>query len=394
MEEHLTTRVAQRISGTSKKSFGMYEKAATLAASGKDLIHLELGRPYADTPDHIKEATISALLAGQVHYSDMRGIEKLRQALMEKLNTKNRLGVSVNDILVTNGLTHASFAAFMALLDPGDEVILLEPYYPQHVGKIELTGAKVVLAPLDAENNFALRADLIEPKITSRTRMIVMVNPVNPTGRVYTLSELQDLADLAIRHDLIVVSDEVYEEIVYDGLAHTSIASLPGMRERTVSMFAFTKSFAMDGWRLGYLAAPDWLMPALLKITANDVTHVNTFIQEGGFAAVTGPSSVLTELVEDDKRKRDLVVQRLNQMPGVHCALPEGTIYAFPNVKDVGISSQQLAERILEETHVVVEAGSFYGVGGEGHLRVCFGSESVERIEEGMDRLSRFFNRG
>jgi aspartate aminotransferase len=394
MEEDLTTRVAQRISGTSKKSFGMYEKAATLAASGKDLIHFELGRPCADTPDHIKQATISALLGGQVHYSDMRGLEKLRQALADKLNTKNRVAVSANDILVTNGLTHASFATFMALLDPGDEVILLDPYYPQHVGKIELAGATVVLAPLDAGNNFALRANLIEPKITSRTRMIVIVNPVNPTGRVYTLSELQDLADLAIRHDLIVVSDEIYEEIVYDGVAHTSIASLPGMRERTVSMFAFTKSFAMDGWRLGYLAAPEWLMPALLKITANDVTHVNTFIQEGAFAAVTGPSSVLTELVEDDKRKRDLVVQRLNQMPGVGCALPEGTIYAFPNVKDVGIPSQELAERILEQAHVVVEAGSFYGAGGEGHLRVCFGSESVERIEEGMDRLSRFFNRG
>lgn len=389
----MTTRVAQRISRTSKKSFGMYEKAAALAASGKDLIHLEIGKPHADTPHHIKQATIGALLAGQVHYSDLRGTAKLREALAEKLRTKNGLSVDANDVLVTNGLTHASFAAFMALLDPGDEAILLDPYYPQHVGKIELAGAKVVLAPLDAENDFALRADLIEPKITPRTRMIVMVNPVNPTGRVYTKAELQGLADLAVRHDLLVVSDEVYEEIVYDGVKHTSIASLPGMRERTVTMFAFTKSYAMDGWRLGYLAAPEWMMPALLKITANDVTHVNTFIQEGAYAAVTGPSSVLADLVEDDRRKRDLVVQRLNQMPGVSCALPEGTIYAFPRVKETGIPSQKLAELILEEAHVVVEAGSFYGAAGEGHLRVCFGSESLERIEEGMNRLSRFFNR-
>jgi aspartate aminotransferase len=370
----------------------MYEKAAALAASGKDLIHLEVGKPHADTPDHIKQATISALLAGQVHYSDLRGIAKLREALAEKLRTRNGLSVTANDVLVTNGLTHASFAAFMALLDPGDEVILLDPYYPQHVGKIELAGAKVVLAELDADNNFALRADLIEPKITARTRMIVIVNPVNPTGRVFTRPELQELADLAIKHDLIVVSDEVYEEIVYDGVTHTSIATLPGMRERTVTMFAFTKSFAMDGWRLGYLAAPEWMMPALLKITANDVTHVNTFIQEGAYAAITGPSTVLEELVADDKRKRDMVVQRLNQMPGVKCALSEGTIYAFPNVKEIGIPSQQLAEMILEEAHVVVEAGSFYGPSGEGHLRVCFGSESMERLEEGMNRLARFFN--
>jgi aspartate aminotransferase len=189
-----------------------------------------------------------------------------------------------------------------------------------------------------------------------------------------------------------VVSDEVYEEIVYDGARHLSIAALDGMKERTVSMFAFTKSFAMDGWRIGYLAAPAWLMPGLLKITANDVTHVNTFIQVGAHAAITGPDSVLAGLVFEDRRKRDLVVQRLNQMPGVRCDLPEGTIYAFPDIRRTGIPSQQLAELILEKARVVVEAGSFYGPAGEGYLRVCFGSESLERLDEGMNRLSAFFN--
>jgi aspartate aminotransferase len=385
-------RVARRISETPQKSFGMYQKAAALAGSGRDLIHLELGRPSADTPDHIKQATIAALLAGDVHYSDLKGTASFRAALAEKLRNQNGMDVTPADILVTNGLTHASFAAFLALLDPGDEAILLDPFYPQHIGKIELAGARPVFVTLDSADDFALKPERIETRITERTRMIVLVNPVNPTGRVYSRAELEGLAELAIRRDLIVVSDEVYEDMVYDGRAHISIASLPGMAERTITAFAFTKSFAMDGWRLGYMVAPAWAMPGLLKITANDATHVNTFIQAGGRAAITGPSEVLAELVEHDREKRDLVVRRLNQMPGVKCPSPQGAIYAFPDISAFGIPSQALAEKILEEADVVVEAGSFYGQSGEGHLRVCFGSESLERLDEGMDRLSRFFN--
>lgn len=385
-------RVARRISETPQKSFGMYQKAAALAGSGRDLIHLELGRPSADTPDHIKQATIAALLAGDVHYSDLKGTAGFREVLAEKLCRQNGMDVTAADVLVTNGLTHASFAAFLALLDPGDEAILLDPFYPQHVGKIELAGAKPVFVQLDAGNDFTIDVELIEAKITPRTRMIVLVNPVNPTGRVYSRAELQGLADLAIARDLLVLSDEVYEDMVYDGHAHTSIAALPGMAERTITAFAFTKSFAMDGWRLGYLTAPAWAMPGLLKITANDATHVNTFIQAGGRAAITGPSEVLADLVDDDRQKRDLVVRRLNQMPGVKCPSPQGAIYAFPDISAFGIPSQTLAEKILNEADVVVEAGSFYGQSGEGHLRVCFGSESLERLDEGMDRLSRFFN--
>ena len=385
-------RVATRISGTAEKSFGMYQKASVARHAGRDLVHLELGRPHADTPALIKEATIAALLDGEVHYSDLRGLPALREALADKLSNRNRISATPDNVLVTCGLTHASFAAFMALLDPDDEVILLEPYYPQHLGKIELAGAKAVFAPLDSSDDFALRPDLIEPYVTERTRMIVLVNPVNPTGRVYTKSELEGLAELAIRHDLLVFSDEVYEDIVYDGVTHHSIAALPGMDERTISAFAFTKSYAMDGWRLGYLHAPTWVMGGLLKITANDVTHVNTFIQYGALAAINADPEMLGSLVADDEARRDLVVSRLNQMPGVRCALPHGSIYAFPDISAFGIGAQDMADRILEEAGVVVEAGTFYGASGEGHLRVCFGSEGIERISEGMDRLQSFFN--
>ena len=383
---------AKRITQTSKKSYGMFAKAAALAQDGRDLIHLELGQPVHDTPAHIKDATIQALRAGEVHYSDLQGILPLRQALAGKLREHNKLDVEADEILITNGLTQASFAAIMALVDDGDEVILLEPYYPQHVGKVEMAGGRVVFAPLDMDAGFRIRKDLIAPLITPRTRMIILVNPSNPTGRVYSQEELQEVADLAVAHDLVVVSDEVYEQIVFDSAEHISIASLPGMKERTITMFAFTKAYAMDGWRIGYLTADKSMMSALMKVTASEVTHVNTFIQHGALAAITGPASVLDDMVQDDRRKRDFVVSRLNQMPGVKCAMPEGTIYAFPDIRGTRLGAQEAADAILDKVDIVVEAGSFYGPAGEGHLRICFGSQSYERLEEAMDRLTRFFN--
>jgi aspartate aminotransferase len=383
---------AQRLTGGSKKSFGMYDEASKLDAQGIDLIHLEFGRPHADTPVHIKEAAKAALDAGIVHYGDFRGTLHFREALVRKLRDFNKLDYGVDEVLVTNGLTHASFAAFMAAIDPGDEVILLDPYYPQHIGKTELAGGRVVVAKLDAANDFAISREAIAAKITPKSRMIVLVNPANPTGRVYTREELQHVADLAIEHDLLVLSDEVYEYITYGRAEHVSIATLPGMRDRTITCFAFTKAYSMDGWRIGYLTADAKLMPAILRIAMTDVTHVNVFVQEGAMAAVTGPQDAMQAMVDTDRRKRDIVVQALNQMPGVTCREPEGTIYAFPDISGTGRTSDELAMAILHEAHVVTESGSFYGPSGEGHLRVCFGSESEERIVEAMDRLTTFFN--
>ena len=381
-------QLARRITQTAKKSFGMYARAA--ASGREDIIHMELGKPHADTPQHIKDATIAAIQAGKVHYSDLPGILPLREAIATKLLQQNDMTVSPDQVVVTNGLTHGSYAAFMAFIDDGDEVILLEPYYPQHIGKIELAGGKPVLVPLDAANNFSIDVERIEAAVTPRTKMIVLINPCNPTGRVYTREELSTLADLAIRHDLVVVSDEVYEEIVYDGARHISIASLPGMAERTVTLFAFTKSYAMDGWRIGYLAAPRDAVGAILKITANDVTHVNTFIQEGALAALQGDPAILGALVAEDRGKRDRVVTRLNQISGVVCPWPEGTIYAFADVSALGMPAQTFAERLMDEAGVAVEAGSFYGNAGEGRIRVCFGSLSTEEIDQAMDRITGF----
>lgn len=382
---------AKRIAESSPKSFGMYEQALKLMAKGQDVIHLEVGRPSFDTPQHIKAATIKSLNDGNVHYGEFSGDFKLREAICNKLTAYNKLTVHPDEVLVTNGLTHAAYAVFMAAVDEGDEVILLEPYYPQHINKIELAGGKVITAPLDSTNGYAIEGALIEPLITEKTRMIVIINPANPTGRVFSRDELQIVADLAIKHDLLVLSDEVYDQIVYSDSQHISIASLPGMRERTFSCFAYTKAFAMDGWRLGYVACHEKFMQALLIVTVNDVAHVNVFIQAGALAALTGPQNCLTEMLAEDDRRRQLVSRRLNEIDGIDCPLPQGTIYSFPDISAFGIPSAQVAEEILSETRVVTEAGSFYGAAGEGHLRICFGAETYDRIDEAMNRLHKYF---
>lgn len=381
---------ADRIAKTSKKSFGMYEQALRHPRAA-ELIHLELGSPVHDTPQHVKDAVIEALQGGKVHYSDIRGIQPFRAALARKLADFNGITADPDEIIVTNGLTHAAYLAFMAALDPGDEVMLLDPYYPQHLNKIELAGGVPITVPLDRANGFSIRRELIEPHLTARTRMIVLVNPSNPTGRVYTRAELEQLAEIAVRRDLLVVSDEVYEQVTYDNRRHISIATLPGMSGRTISMFAFTKAFAMDGWRLGYLAAPAYMIDAMMKISMNDVTHVNTFIQYGGLAAVTQFPEVVAQMTADDQRKRDLVVGRLQRMRGVKCAVPEGTIYAFANIEGTGRSSTEICNALLEKAQVVVEDGTFYGPSGRGHLRVCFGSQTHERLAEAMNRMTAYF---
>lgn len=383
---------ARRMASQVTKSFGMFETAARMNVPGQNIIHLEVGRPSADTPIHIKAAAKQALDDGIVHYGDLQGTLSLREALAEKLRRDNGLDFGPEEILITTGLTQAAFAAFMAGLDPGDEVIVLEPFYPQHNPKIQLVGGRVVSVPLLKRNGFRLDATAVDAAVTNRTAMIVLINPSNPVGTVYSREELQALADIAIRHDLIVVTDEVYEYIVYDQHRHISIASLPGMAERTITLGAFTKAYAMDGWRMGYTAARPEFIQQMLRITLNSTTHPCVFAQEGARAAVTGPEDCIREIVEEDRRRRDLVVQRLNEMTGVSCRPPQGTIYAFPDFSGLGIASVDLAQALLHESHVAVEAGSFYGPSGEGHLRLCFGSEPYERLEEAMDRIEQFCN--
>lgn len=380
--------IADRMITQQSKGFGMFEEASRFQASGVDVIRLELGTSSIDTPAHIKQGAKDALDAGLVHYGNLQGVPELREALARKVKNLNGIDASPDEILVTNGLTQASFATFMATLNPGDEVIHLQPGYPQHPPKINLVGGKVVTVPLTSD--FRPDPERVEAAITPRTKILLLVDPVNPVGSVYTRDELAALADIAIRHDLLVVTDEVYEFIVYDGRKHTSIASLPGMWERTVSMFGFSKAYAMEGWRLGYVVAPKPLLQQIMRVTMNESTHPCLFAQYGALAGSLDPLASVQEMVADYQRLRDIVHSRLNAMPGVTCHLPEGTIYAFPCIKEVGLSSAEFCHRLLTEKHVAVESGAFYGPTGEGYLRICFAAEPPERVLLAMDRMEEF----
>jgi len=384
-----------RMQAQAGKSFGMYEVAARLQAQGADIIHLEVGRPSADTPLHIKEAAKAALDAGIVHYGDLQGLGPLREALAERYTRDNGVSYSASEILITCGVTQAAYAAFMGALDEGDEVIVMEPFYPQHHGKILLAGGKVVTVPMARENGrYFPDPERIEAAITPRTRMLVLINPANPCGTVCTRAELEAVARVVEQHDLLVLSDEVYEFITFDDNQHVTFASLPGMRERTITVNAFTKAYAMDGWRIGYAAAPAHMIADMRRLNMNVTTHPCVFAQEGALAAVVSSQDCVRELVAEDRERRDVVVQRLNTMPGVRCAVPQGTIYAFPDISELGMRSDDVARLILEQAHVAVESGSFYGVQGEGHLRLCFGSEPIARVREAMDRIERALREG
>jgi aspartate aminotransferase len=386
---------ASRMSSQAGKGFGMFEVASRLQQSGADIIHLEVGRPSNDTPAHIKEAAKAALDAGIVHYGELQGLQALRVALAERYTSLYSADYSPDEVLITNGVTQASFAAFMATIEDGDEVIVLDPFYPQHNSKIMLAGGKVVTVPLRlVEGMFRLDVEAVEAAITPATKMIVLINPANPTGTVYTREELLKLAAIAAGNDLLVLSDEVYEFITFDDHRHVCFASLPGMKERTITVSAFTKAYAMDGWRMGYAAAPEPIIAELRRVTMNSTTHPCVFAQEGALVAVTASQDCVREMVAEDRIRRDLVVDTLNSIPGVSCPVSQGTIYAFSDIGALGVDADTLALRVLEETHVAVESGSFYSGRGKDYLRICFGSEPYARLAEGMERLSSYLGKG
>jgi len=389
---HTMKSYAKRMTSQASKSFGSYEAAAKLEAenSDVDIIHLEIGRPSFDTPSHIKEAAKTALDNGIVHYGELNGSSSLREALALRYREQNQIDVSTDEILITNGVTQAAFAALMTFIEEGDEVIVLDPFYPQHNSKIELLGGKVVTVSLDTEHNFRLDAEALIKAITDSTKMIVLINPSNPVGSMYSRDELMQLREIVLQHDLMVLADEVYEFNIYDGHQHISLASLPDMKEHTITISAFTKGYAMDGWRIGYAAASSDIISQMLKVTLNETTHPCIFAQEGALAAVCGSQDCVKEMVEDDCRRRNLIVERLNKMLGIQCAQPQATIYAFADFSAWQITSDKLAHDLLNEAQVAVESGAFYGEAGEGYLRICFGSVSYERLEEAMDRIESY----
>jgi aminotransferase len=364
------------------------ERAATLERQGRKVLHFEIGRPDFDTPAPIKQAAIKALDEGQVHYASNYGVPPLRAAIAAKLERENALHYEpADEIIVTVGVNEGMAAAFLSLLDPGDEVIVPEPAWLHYRWCAELCGATVAAVACTAKDDFVLDPDEVARAITPRTRLLVVNTPNNPTGAVYPREVLEALADLARKHDIVVMSDEIYERMVYDGTRHHSFAALPGMWERTITLNGLSKAYSMDGWRLGFVAAPKAICDLIVRVHQYTVSGPTTFAQFGAVEAYNGDQGVVDDMVASFDRRRRILVDGLNGIRGVACPEPKGAFYAFPSIEGTGKTSGELAELLLEEAGIAVVPGDAFGAAGAGHLRFSYAA-SDDDLREGVARMA------
>jgi aspartate aminotransferase len=361
-------------------------KVLELRAAGKPVHAFHGGEPFFDTPEWIKRGMMRALTDNLTRYAPSSGIGPLREIIAEKLRKKNGLDVGVEDVIVTSGGAHALYAAFQAVLDPGDDVLLFSPYWTPIRDMITAAEARALLVPTSSARQSGIYA-MLERLATPNTRAIYYNTPQNPSGVVFSRAEAEQVARFAIERDLIVIADEAYEDLVYDG-EHVSIASLPGMAQRTISTYTLSKSYGMTGWRVGYAVAKEPFMTALRKLVLYSTNGVSTPTQWAAVEAMRTPQAELDARREEYRRRRDLLVKGLNEL-GLTCAPPEGAFYAFANVSKISKDSRKAAGLLLEKAHVATIPGIVFGAQGEGHVR--FGYAVPESsIEDGLEALRHF----
>ena len=364
------------------------QKALAMERAGERVLHFEIGRPDFDTPEYIKRAAEQALADGKVHYTSNFGLMELRQAIADKLKRENNVDYTASEVLVTVGLSEAVFAVLATILEEGDEILVPDPVWLNYINVPNLLGAKAVTYGLTEETGFQMNLEEVKAKITSKTRAIVIITPNNPTGGVLSEDVLKELAEIAVSNDLMVISDEVYERLVYDGAKHISIASLPGMKERTFTMNGMSKAYAMDGWRLGYVAAPEEYILAMNKFHQHNTTCAPNFVQVAAIAALNEEGDEVKEMVKEYQRRRDYAVKAINEIPGLHCECPKGAFYIFINCKSLNMKSADLSAYLLEEAKIALVPGDVFGPGGEGYLRMSF-ANSYDNIVEGCAQLKK-----
>ena len=364
------------------------EKALEMERSGEKVLHFEIGRPDFDTPEYIKRAAERALAEGKVHYTSNFGLMELRQAIADKLKRENHVDYKASEVLVTVGLSEAVFDVLATILEEGDEILVPDPGWLNYINVPTLLGAKAVAYGLTEETGFQMDLEEVKAKITPKTRAIVIITPNNPTGGVLSEDVLRELSEIAVQNDLMVISDEVYERLVYDGAKHISIASLPGMKERTFTMNGMSKAYAMDGWRLGYVAAPEEYILAMNKFHQHNTTCAPSFVQAAAIAALNEEGDEVKEMVKEYQRRRDYAVKAINEIPGLHCECPKGAFYIFINCKSLNMKSADLSAYLLEEAKIALVPGDVFGPGGEGYLRMSF-ANSYENVVEGCAQLKK-----
>lgn len=371
----------------------MMEKATKMQQAGERVIHLEIGRPDFDTPERIKRAADESLAQGHVFYTSNYGTPELRSTIADKMLEKNQVRYDPSEVLVTVGVGEGTFAGMAAFLNPGDEVLVPNPVWLNYIHVPESLGAVPSTYSLKEENDYQVDFAELESKITSRTKMLVIVDPSNPTGGVFSRETLDRLADTARKHDLLVLSDEIYERLVYDGVEHVSIASLPGMKERTITLGGMSKAYSMTGWRLGYLCAPREIVQACVRIHQYTVTCAPSFVQDASVVALRECDEDVETMRREYQRRKDYVVKALNAIDGLSCNNPKGAFYVFVNVKSLGRSSAEVAEYMLDHAKVALVPGSAFGSEGEGYLRLSYAAayeelvEACERIKKAVQEL-------
>ncbi|MEM3783920.1 MAG: pyridoxal phosphate-dependent aminotransferase [Candidatus Bathyarchaeia archaeon] len=367
-------------------AFEVLAKAKALERQGKDIVHLEIGEPDFDTPKNIKEAAVKALYSGYTHYVPAAGIPELRETIAEYISKTRKIPADPEEVVVTPGAKPIMFFAILACVNRGEEVLYPNPGFPIYESMINFVGAKPVPIPLKEENDFRLDHEYVKKKITKKTKMIILNSPENPTGGVLTKEDLKVIANcIANRDDVIVLSDEIYSRIIYEG-EHESIASLPGMKEKTILLDGFSKTYAMTGWRLGYGVMRKDLAQKIAQLMVNSNSCTCSFIQMAGVEALKGPQDAVDKMVAEFRKRREVIVDGLNKIEGITCKKPRGAFYVFPNITGTGMKSKELSDYLLNEAGVAVLPGTSFGKYGEGYLRISF-ANSIENINKALNRI-------
>ncbi len=372
---------AMKAEGIDVCGFGM-------KAEGIDVCGFGAGEPDFDTPEHIKTAAIAALQAGFTKYTPSAGIPELRQAIAEKLAADNGLTYRAGQVIVSNGAKHSCYNAILATCQPGDEVIIPAPYWVSYPDMVRLVGAEPVIVPTMERNNWKMRAEDFENAMTPRTKMLIMNSPCNPTGSVYTQEELEAIVEVARGEDIYILSDEIYEKLVYDDARHVSIASLSKEAyDLTITVNGFSKSYAMTGWRLGYLAAPEAVAKAVDSIQSHTTANPSSFSQRGALAALKGDQQSVADMREEFDMRRNYMLDRLSKIPNVTAVKPQGAFYVLVNVSQLGLTSQNFADRLLSKSNVAVVPGAAFG--DDRTIRLSYAT-SIDIIKKGLDRFQDF----
>ena len=381
------SKLVQR-AGT-ETAFEVLAKAKELERQGKKIIHFEIGEPDFNTPENVKKAGVNAINENYTHYSPTQGILGLRETVANYISKTREIKVSPDEVMITPGGKDVIFSTALAILNEGDEAIYPNPGYPIYESAIRLAGAKPVPIPLLEENDFAFDREQFKKLVTPKTKLIIINSPGNPTGGILSLQDLEIIAEVAIKNDIVVLSDEIYSRILYDGEFH-SLASLPGMKERTVILDGFSKTYAMTGWRLGYAVANNEIIDGLKKIAVNSFSCVAAFVQLAGIEALNGPQDEPERMRKEYETRRNLIVSGLNEIPGISVKVPKGAFYVFPNIKKTGNKSKEVAEYLLNEAGVATLSGTSFGEYGEGYIRFSYAT-SQENIKLGLEKVKEAF---